>query len=74
MPRGPNWCNKCKEMAREKNYCLIEFFLSPGEITRPVDEFTINGKKEMCEFDIIEVFNSEKEAKKYAKANSIPIE
>ena len=72
--RGPKWCTKCQEMAREKKYCLIELFPEPGNVARPIDEFTIEGRKQMCEFDIIKVFNSEKEAKEYAEANSIKIE
>lgn len=72
--RGPKWCNKCQEMAREKKYCLMELFPKPGNVARPVAEFTIDGEKQMCEFDIIKVFDSDKEAKEYAKANSIPIE
>ena len=44
---------------------------NPGMVARPMLSFMIDGKITMREYDVVKVFKTEKEAKKYAKKNKI---
>ena len=72
--RGPNRCDKCRDMERETIICLVEYFPEPSGIARPVDEFEFNGKKIFCEFDIVRRFEDEKGARVFAVGNSITVD
>ncbi|MEM2145061.1 MAG: hypothetical protein QW279_06855 [Candidatus Jordarchaeaceae archaeon] len=69
--RGPLRCEKCKEMEKEKKICLLKVNFEAGEVTRPIIEINKNGKKCLCEYDIVKTFENENEAKEYAKRNSL---
>jgi hypothetical protein len=38
-----------------------------------MSDFILDGKKRLCEFDVLKIFNDEMEAKEYAKKNDIKI-
>jgi len=42
-----------------------------GMVARPMMSMFINGKIEMFEYDVVKVFDSEAEARKFAKENNI---
>ncbi|MET0752163.1 MAG: hypothetical protein ABWZ66_02270 [Pyrinomonadaceae bacterium] len=44
---------------------------NPGMVARPMLSFMIDGKITMREYDVVKVFKTEKEARKYAKKNKI---
>ena len=72
--RGPIGCQKCKEMIEEGEiFNLLRVFLDAGEIARPMTEILIDNEQVLCEYDILESFKNEIEAKKYAEANNIEI-
>lgn len=71
--RGPQRCEKCKQMAEEKKFCLLQIYSQGGEIARPVLEVEIDGKQQWCEFDVLKTFKDESEAESYAKAHGIPV-
>ena len=76
--RGPNGCDKCKELAdldeeEGMQLSLARVYLVPGEIARPMTEIIINGKKILAEYDITQRFKNLEEAKNYAKLNSIDV-
>ena len=72
--RGARGCAKCKALADEgAKYCLLSFFGGDGMAARPVMEIEWEGTKTWAEYDIVEIFNSEEEAKKYAKEHDIEI-
>ena len=48
-------------------------YLESGNIARPMSDFVVDGKKVLCEFDVLKIFNDEVEAKEYAKKNNINI-
>ncbi len=68
--RGPKLCNKCKAAAVNPRICLVQVFLQPGGITRPVDQFPVDGKDMYYEYDVVRTFADETEAKHYAKLHS----
>jgi len=55
------------------NFSLLKVFLDAGEIARPITEILIDNEPVLCEYDILERFKNENEAKKYAEANNIKI-
>ncbi len=67
--RGPNLCKKCKIATENPCVCLVEVFLQPGGITRPVDKFPIAGNDKYYEYDVVRTFIDEVEARSYAKAH-----
>jgi hypothetical protein len=69
--RGPLRCEKCRIMEKEVKICLLKVHFEPGEITRPVIDIYVNGKKKFCEYDLIKTFENEKEAKEYAERNML---
>ena len=69
--RGPKRCEKCKKTAEEEKICLIRVYLEPGNIARPMSDFIIDGRKRLCEFDVLKIFSYEMEAKEYARKNDI---
>ncbi len=68
--RGPKLCNKCKVAADNPRICLVEVFLQPGGVTRPVDQFPIDSNDKYYEYDVVRTFADEVEARRYAKAHS----
>ena len=72
--RGPQRCEKCKQMAAEKKICLLQIYFKSGEIARPVIEVNKDGKTQWYEFDVLKVFKDEKEAKTYAKKHAIKVQ
>ena len=72
--RGPKWCAKCKELIDEgPSYSLMRVYLEPGKDASPITEILVDGKKIWGEYDIIERFETEKEAKDYALKNGIDL-
>ena len=72
--RGPSVCEKCREMDVEK-ICLLD--IAPphiGEIQRRVIEVELEGETVWREFDIIRTFETEEEAREYAKQATPRIE
>ncbi|MBN1977922.1 MAG: hypothetical protein JW918_11010 [Anaerolineae bacterium] len=69
--RGPEVCEKCREMDVER-ICLLD--ISPpdaGLVQRRVIEVTIEGEKAWREFDVVRAFADEEEAAAYAAQNGI---
>ncbi len=71
--RGPKRCEKCKQMAKEKKYCLLQIYFQGGKVTRPVLELEIAGKTQWYEFDLLKTFTDKNEAKLYANEHEIRI-
>ena len=69
-PKGA--CKKCAELAEEgEKYCLISFQYSAEEIARPMMTIDVNGEEVLSEFDLIKIFNDEREAREYAIENGM---
>lgn len=69
--RGPLICPKCREMDREE-ICLLDICPPDrGLVTRRVIPVGAEGEEVWHEFDIVQVFASEKEARAYADAHGI---
>lgn len=69
--RGPERCEKCREMNIER-ICLLD--VDPprqGEQQRRVIEVEIDGEKVWREFDVVRVFENADEARDYAATNDI---
>jgi len=69
--RGPATCEKCREMDVER-ICLLD--ICPprmGEIQRRVIQTNVAGEQVWREFDIVRMFESQEEARKYADENMI---
>ena len=69
--RGPELCEKCREMDVERP-CLLD--IAPddaGLMQRRVIEVEVDGETEWREFDIVRSFRSEEEARAYADENGI---
>ena len=71
--RGAKRCEECKKAAEEEKICLIRVYLESGNIARPMYDFVIDGKRRLCEFDVLKIFNDEMEAKEYATNNDINV-
>jgi hypothetical protein len=72
--RGPKRCEKCREYLDEgESFTLIRVFLTPRNIARPMTEMVIEDKKILCEYDVLQRFQNEKEATDYAMNNKVPI-
>jgi len=69
--RGPKRCEKCKQMAEEKKYCLLQIYFQGGTIARPVIELEKDDKRQWYEFDLHKTFTDENEAKMYANEHEI---
>ena len=46
-------------------------YLEAGNIARPMSDFVVDGKKVLCEFDVLKIFNDEAEAKEYEEKNNV---
>ena len=69
--RGPDRCDKCREMDAEK-ICLLD--IDPprqGELQRRVIQVEREGVEAWREFDIVTIFESEKAAQEYAAQHGI---
>jgi hypothetical protein len=69
--RGPELCQKCREMDVPK-ICLLD--IDPpdqGKVSRRTIEVQIDGNKAWLEFDVVKTFADEAEARKYAAKNGI---
>jgi hypothetical protein len=69
--RGPEVCEKCREIDAER-ICLLDICPpDAGLVQRRVIEVTIDGEKAWREFDVVRVFADEEEAAAYAAQNGI---
>jgi hypothetical protein len=69
--RGPEFCEKCREMIARR-ICLLDICPpEPGEVQRRVLEVDIGGERVWREFDIVKIFESEAEAGEYAQSHGI---
>jgi hypothetical protein len=69
--RGPEVCEKCREMNVER-ICLLDICLpDAGQVQRRVIEISVDGETEWREFDVVQMFADEQEAKAYAAQNGI---
>jgi len=69
--RGPERCEKCREMDREA-ICLLD--MDPpnqGIVTRRVIPLEVDGETVWREYDLVRVFESEAEAREYAAQNGV---
>jgi len=69
--KGPIVCARCREM-NEERICLLD--ICPprmGEIQRRLIQVGGEGEKAWREFDIVRMFESEKEASEYAEQHEI---
>ncbi|MBD3404603.1 MAG: hypothetical protein GF411_00530 [Candidatus Lokiarchaeota archaeon] len=69
--RGPKRCELCKKALNDKKICHLRLYTHAGNVTRPVMEYVIHGKQGYFEYDVIKIFPSIEEAKKYAEKNGI---
>ena len=72
--RGPNRCDICKKLVKEKKICLLKVSSESQGRAMRVMEFTINDKIGFYEFDVVKIFKDEDEAKKYSEENNIAME
>ena len=69
--RGPDICEKCREMDAER-ICLLDISPPhPGEIHRRVIQVSIGGEDEWREFDIVRAFENQADALAYAGEHKI---
>ena len=69
--RGPQRCEKCREMDTER-ICLLDIDpLQPGMMQRRVIEVEIDGERAWREFDIVRTFENADEARAFATAHHI---
>ncbi|MBN1935018.1 MAG: hypothetical protein JW934_10155 [Anaerolineae bacterium] len=69
--RGPERCEKCREMNVER-ICLLD--VDPprqGELQRRAIEVEIDGERTWREFDVVRVFETVGEARDYATVHHI---
>ncbi len=69
--RGPERCEKCREMEAGR-ICLLE--IAPpdaGMMQRRVIEVTVDGESLWREFDIVRSFDDEEQAITYARENGV---
>jgi hypothetical protein len=72
--RGPVICGKCRAM-NETKWMLLD--IDPpdrGKVARPTIQIMLGTEPEWREYDVVRVFASEQEAKRYASDNQIPIQ
>ena len=69
--RGPELCAKCREMDRAR-ICLLDICPpDQGLLQRRVIEVNVDGERAWREFDVVRVFEDEKEAAAYAAQHGI---
>ncbi len=69
--RGPERCEKCREMDEEK-ICLLDICPpDQGMMQRRIIQLNRDGEETWREFDIVQIFESEEEAEAYAGENGI---
>ncbi len=69
--RGPERCEKCREMDVAR-LCLLD--IAPpdaGLLQRRVIQITVDGEAMWREFDVVKVFKDESDARAYAQAHQI---
>ena len=71
--RGPQRCDICKKLVKEKKICLLEVSSESKGRAMRIMEFTIDGKTGFFEFDVVKIFKDEDEAEKYSQENNIPL-
>jgi len=72
--KGPKGCEKCREfLAEGDSFALIRAYLTRGMIARPMTEIIFENKSILCEYDVLQRFENEIEATKYAKNRNIEI-
>ncbi|MFX1273465.1 MAG: hypothetical protein ACFFBP_19100 [Promethearchaeota archaeon] len=72
--KGATGCEKCKALAAQgEKYCLINLEPRGGIISRPMVNLNNKGEDIWYEYDIINIFENEKEARDYSKKNDIEI-
>ncbi len=69
--KGPKLCKKCATAAKKKDIYLLKIYYESGDKARPVIEVTRDDQTKFLEYDLIQMFKDEKEAKQYAKQNNI---
>ena len=73
--RGPLRCKKCKGLAAEgKKFCLIELYPRGGIVSRPMMHLEDEGEELYYEYDVLNVFKDEIQARAYALENEIEID
>jgi hypothetical protein len=60
-------------MEEGDSFSLLKVFLDAGEIARPMTEILIDNEPVLCEYDVLERFKNDIEAKNYAEANNVEI-
>ena len=69
--RGPEVCEKCREMDVERP-CLLDIApADAGLMQRRVIEVEVDGETEWREFDIVRSFENEEQARAYADEHGI---
>ncbi len=69
--RGPDVCEKCREMDVEK-ICLLDVCPpGAGEMQRRVIRVNVGGEAVWREFDVVRAFESEADARAYASENGV---
>ena len=71
--RGPKNCEKCKEMAKERHYCLLRLDAGTGKEARPVVQIEDEGEMKMFEYEVAIVFRDKQEAMTYAAEHSVRV-
>ena len=71
--KGPERCEKCRDMAKNSNFSLIKLLPGHSMVARPVLEVEINGEKQYFEYDIVQIFDNKGAAEEYSKEHHIPI-
>ena len=69
--RGPQLCEKCREMDREVPALLDVDPPNSGMVARRTIEVEVAGVKAWREFDVVRVFENEVEARAYAAENGV---
>ena len=69
--RGPVVCDKCREMD-EPRICLLDICPpDAGTMQRRVIQVVVDGEGLWREFDIVMTFESEHDAREYARENGV---
>ncbi|MGY5876791.1 MAG: hypothetical protein RTU30_13665 [Candidatus Thorarchaeota archaeon] len=69
--RGPKHCSKCAEASKNVSIVLLELVGDDGRMARPVIEVERDGDRFHLAFNIVKKFDTEEEARAYAKEHGI---
>lgn len=73
--KGADKCDECKKaVAQGERYYLIRvYYVSAGEMSRPMTMVNNNGVKKLYEFDVENIFDNAEAAMVYSRQNKVTV-